>query len=449
MAISYSGPRGQSYTLTIDDNGVKKNIYLQTQMANLQPTLKQTNILNLIRNTNGVGMFSANSNTRYYYNIKEEGLLDTIMDENGMSVDPKTLSATDFSVCAKQLAPIVRAKKFSGFKKDLQLQGLENLVSVKMADYIAQVRLSDQYQMFFEAIQSASLYQQDNLNSFTTFDEGAHYVYNVAVSDGKSAYEHLCEAIDNFQRLGSKTAAQDVNKKIPHCNGIPLGDMVIIASNKFTTYVKQVPGVFAGPGGNELFIKNGIDMIEGVAYFATSQLPKDINFIIMTTGVHGAIAYEECGDIQQLMINGKSESIMNFNITMIDDPNWSGSYRIDFENTIKKDILFPELIFVSSSSSKLPTKSRSIKASVKSGEIGKDEVDAMMIGFNSKLSGLNESIATLKEKIVKYENLMKSNNKDEKIKIAYKDSKNKLKITEEQKETLVKLISTWTKKISK
>lgn len=452
MAIAYTGPRAQTYSLTINDNGVKKNIYLETKMVQLQPTLKQTNILNLIRNTNGVGMFNDNSNTRYYYNIKEEGDLDIIMDAEGAKIDPRTIDASDMSILAKQLAPITRVKKFKGFKSDLKIQGLENVVATKMADYIAQVRLSDQAAMFKQTIASAADFQRNNLDAYTTFDEGAHYVYGKEFADGNEAHDHLCEAIDNFQRLGSSTAAQDINKKIPHCNGVPLSDMVIIASNAFTTKLKKVPGVFAGPMGNELFMKNGIDMVEGVPYIATSQLPKNIHFIITTTGVHGAIAYEECGNISQEIISGKSESVMNHNIVMVDDPNYSGCYRIDYTNMIKKDILFDDLIFVSSNEKTLPTKTRGIKTQVRDATINVDEVNTLIASYKQKLEGAENNIKALDEKITKVQTSLKEGGKNidrETIKKELEGLKAKYKSENSLKDEIEKSIKNWNKAIGK
>ncbi len=448
MAIAYSGPRAQSYTLTIDDNGNKKNIYLHTQMANLQPTLKQTNILSLIRNTNANNMFSAYANSRYYYNIKESGELSTIRDETGMVVDPRTLKGTELQVTAKQLAPITRVKMFTGFKDDLKIQGLENVAAIKMADYIAQVRLNDQKDLFTKAINDVALYQQDNLSSFTTFDEGAHFVYNKTIIDGNDAYDHLCEAIDNFQRLGTDFAEQDINKQIPHCNGISPSDMVIIASNSFTTKLKKVPGIFAGPGGNELFMKNGIDLVESVPYIATSQLPKNIHFMIMTTGIHGAIAYEECGDIIQMDLGGKSESIMNFNIVMVNDPNYSGAYRIDFTSVIKKDVIFPELIFISSNYKSLPTDKGQVKSMARSGNYNESDI-AKQIAYNqSHLKNLYQNKNDIENNLETLKNNYKQN-KDKTILQEISDNQDKVNHINDQIDSLKKLIKNLSKQLKK
>lgn len=451
MAIAYTGPRAQTYSLTINDKGVEKNIYIQTKMVQLQPTLKQTNILNLIRNTNGTGMFNDYSNTRYYYNIKEEGPIDVIMDADGVKVDPRTLQATELSILAKQIAPITRVKKFSGYKRDLKIQGLENVVATKMADYIAQIRLADQAAMFKQAIADAADYQQTNLDGLTIFDEGAHFVVGQEFDDGNAAHDHLCEALDNFQRLGSTSATPEVNQKIPHCNGIPLSDMIIIASNAFTTKLKKVPGVFASTPGNELFMKNGIDMVEGVAYIATSQLPKGINFIITTTGVHGAIAYEECGNITNQVISGKSESVMNFNITMVDDPDYSGFYRIDFESVIKKDILFPELIFVSSSNKALPTSKKGIRLQVRDATINVDEVNTLIASYKQKLEGSESNLKTLEEQITKAKTKLEEAKKDDKeaIKKQLDALKVKFKNEKDIKAEIEKSIKNWNKAIGK
>lgn len=450
MAISYSGPRGSTYQLSVDDNGVKKTIYLQTKMVELQPTLKTTNFLNLIRNTAGVGMYDANSNTRYYYNIKEEGELDVIYDSNGLQIDPRTLDVNEFSVEAKQLAPITRAKKFGGYKTDLKTQGLENVVSIKMADYINQVRLDDQRTMMMQAMNEAANFQEENLSAYTTFDEGAHFVINKQITDGNDAHDHLCEALDNFQRLGSKNAAQEVNQKLPHCNGVPLSDMVIIASNAFTTKLKKVPGVFAGPMGNELFMKNGIDMVEGVPYIATSQLPKDVHFIILTTGNHGAIAYEECGTIAEMEIAGKSQSVMNHQIVMVDDPNWTGCYRIDYSSTIKKDILFPDLIFVSSAAKSLPTKRKMIKRQIKDGTISVEDARTVLNSYKTKLNTSEENIKALGEQISKLVDSLKEKGVDkESVNASIASLKEKLKTESSNKNDLLKTIDAWAKRLSK
>lgn len=450
MAISYTGPRGSTYQLSVNDNGVKKTIYLQTKMVELQPTLKTTNFLNLIKNTAGVGMYDANTNTRYYYNIKEEGELDVIYNSEGLKIDPRTLDVNEFSVEAKQLAPITRAKKFGGYKADLKIQGLENVVAIKMADYINQVRLEDQRSMMMQAMNAAANFQEDNLNEYTTFEEGAHFVINKQITDGNDAHDHLCEALDNFQRLGSKNAAQEINQKLPHCNGVPLSDMVIVASNSFTTKLKKVPGVFAGPMGNEIFMKNGIDMVEGVPYIATSQLPKDVHFIILTTGNHGAIAYEECGTITEMTIAGKSQSVMNHQIVMVDDPNWTGCYRIDYSSTIKKDILFPDLIFVSSAAKSLPTKRKMINKQIKDGTFSVEDARTVLNSYKTKLNTSEENIKALDEQISKLVDSLKENGVDkESIKASIASLKEKLKTESSNKNDLLKTIDAWAKRLSK
>ncbi len=446
MAIGFTGPRAQSYSLLYNDKGTEKSIYLQTRMVQLQPLLKNTNILSLIRNSSGVGTNDPSSNTRFYFNIKDEGDLSVVRDENGMVVDPRTIKANKMQVIAKQVAPIDRVIKFGGFKKDLDINGLENLVSIKMSDYIYQKRMKDQNTVFQKALLEAADFQKVNLDGLTTFDEGAHYITNkkFGSTDANAAYDHLCEAIDNFTRLGQENASQDVNKTIPHCYGVPLTDMIILASNQFTTILKKVPGLFSSEAGNEMFKQYGLSMVEGVPYYATSQLPRGINFIILTTGIHGAICYEECGSIMSEKIDGKTESVMNFQCKMVDDPEYSGAFRIDFTDTIKMDIIFPELIFVSSQEKALPTKSKSVKDKLIDEDVSKSEADMVIAGYSSRLKTANEDIAALNDAI---EKIKASNDKNAKKQLNKKYEL--LKTAKNNKDNIEKAIKLWKEKSAK
>ena len=148
MAIGYSGPRAMSMLLEVN-SGVagaadKKKVYLSTGIAALQPMLAAPFILNVIKNTSRTNASNGNVNSRYYYEQKSGNATLISNSENSVIVDPRTLESENIEVTVKQVAPQSVAKKFSGARKDFEVEGLENLASSKIANYMIQRRLNKQ-----------------------------------------------------------------------------------------------------------------------------------------------------------------------------------------------------------------------------------------------------------------------------------------------------------------
>lgn len=347
MAIGYSGPRGQSMLLKVDDrSGTDKSVYIQTKMLELQPLLTQPFILNLIKNTNGSNT-NEFVNSRYYYN-KKSGAATKISDStDGVIVDPTTIEAESMTFVTKQFAPEQWAKKFKGAYLDLTLDGLTNAAAIKMSDYIIESRVTKQNRVFNEALSAAKQVQDTSLSTLTTFKTGAHFVKTTYV-DANAAYKDLSQAIISFQKLGAANAIGQFNKDIPYVLGVPKQDMLVLMSDEFASMLFEKAGLFASDvGNNKLFQQLDLKLVLGVPAMITSTLPEGTNFMIITTGRCGALVYEEVGNVAFKKVDGKTIATLESNATMVTDPNWSGFYRIDYADIFKMGVLFPELIFVS------------------------------------------------------------------------------------------------------
>lgn len=354
MAIAYSGPRGQSLLLQV--KGVSgqgdQNIYLETIMKDINPLLQNSFILNLIKNTSTKDGRNAYVNSRYYYTIKSQHATKISDSTTAMITDPRTISTENIDVEVRQLAPVEYAKKFGGALRDLEIDGLENVASEKLASFIYQRWLTKQADAFNDCLYWANQVQTKIVGAdatATTFEAGAHLV-TATYTTSNQIYQDLTKAIQNFQRLGAYNSKQTWNQDIPYLNGVPKTDMLILMSDECASILLQTPGLFASDSGNELFRKLGLKNILGVECLITSQLPAGVNFMIITTGVHGSIGYEEIGNVSIKNIQGKMLPVLNTSAVMVNDPNWSGFYRIDYADAYKLGVILEDTIFVSAES---------------------------------------------------------------------------------------------------
>lgn len=390
MAIGYSGIRAQTMLLQVREGikGTKQNIYIHTQINRLQPMLKSPFILDAIKNTTGSNASDAFANTRYYYN-KQATDAELITDpENPLKKDPRTLEAENIDILVAQIAPVEYAKKFSGSLRDLQMEGLEQTASVKISDFMEQRRITKQLQMWAMAIDAAETTQKDSsLTSATTFDKGAHYVTET-FTDGDDIYNSLSAAINSFQKFGLPSAINEFNKSIDYVLGINKNDMIILMSPDCAAKLLKLNGLFASDTGNKLFQDLELTKVLGVPMRIENTLPEGVNFIITTTGTHGALAYETCGKVGLAKIAGQEMSVLGLEAVMMPDPNWSGFYRIDISDTFKMGIVFPELILVSSENAS--SKAKTIKADLKSGTMSVKEAKDKLTQWAQRVSQLKE-----------------------------------------------------------
>ncbi len=138
-----------------------------------------------------------------------------------------------------------------------------------------------------------------------------------------------------------------------------------------------------------MFQKLNLKTIWGIPLLIDDTLPDGTNFMIITTGTHGALAYEECGTIAQQKTNGMNIATLEQSAAIVVDPQWSGYYRIDYEETFKMDVIFPELVFVSSEAEEIS--GRSIKADVKDGTVSIETVNKMITTNSEKINDLEET----------------------------------------------------------
>ncbi len=361
MAIGYNGPRGQTLELKVSSgiNGsAAQNIYLETVVSQIQPLLKAPFILDVIKNTTGDSAHQ-DKNSRYYYN-KKSGAETLIAqgDDRGMVTDPRTLGIENISEYVAQLAPQKYAKKLGGMLEDLKVAGLENAVSVKIADYLEQSRRSKQIQAFESILAAAKQVQKlPAFTSATTLEGGAHLVTGT-YTDGKVLTKDLSKAIISFKRFGAPNASLQANRDIPYCLGINAEDMLILLNEELAPLLFEAnQGLYASDTGlNQLFRDLNIKKLFGVPLMTTTQLPAEVNFMIIATGTHGTIGYEEIGNVANVPYKNQLIPVMEKDANMVLDPNWSGAYRIDIYDNYKLGVILKELAIVSvTSDTSIPT----------------------------------------------------------------------------------------------
>lgn len=354
MAIAYSGPRGQTMLLTVNNGkDAAQNVYIHTVIKEVQPLLKTPFILNMIKNTNNDESHRF-VNTRYFYNVKRTPGTKISDSENAMITDPRNLASENIKLEVRQLAPVEYAKKLSGAFRDLGLEGCKNTASVAIADFMMERRLDKQEEIFSD-LQKAAIAKQKEIvaaaATATSFVEGAHAV-QATYNSAQELYDDLNSAINEFMKLGQSNAKIDYNQKIQYVRGIPKQDMFILITHEMAALLLEKPGLYASDKGNELFQKLDLKWFLGVPFFISSQLPAGVNFMIITTGTHGTIGYEEVGNVSfKKDNNGKDIEVLEGTAIMLPDPQWSGFYRIDITDCYKMGIIFDDLVFVSTTNS--------------------------------------------------------------------------------------------------
>lgn len=395
MAIGYSGPRAMSMLLNVN-SGVagapdNKKVYLSTTIAALQPMLAAPFILNVIKNTNRSEGSNGNVNSRYYYQQKSGKATLISNSEDSMLVDPRTLTAENIDVTVKQVAPQSVAMKFSGARRDFEIEGLENLASSKIASYMVERRLDKQiaaWQLLYKGAQDTQKALAAKESTAVTWEKGAHWVKET-FANSDDIYDALRMAISKYKKLGLPNAPAKFNQDLPCVKGIQDNDMLIIMNTESSSLLLGKQGLYASDSGNELFQKLNLKTIWGIPLLIDDTLPDGTNFMIITTGTHGALAYEECGTIAQQKSNGMSIATLEQTATILPDPQWSGFYRIDYEETYKMDIIFPELVYVSSQAE--PISGRSVKADMRDGSISVETVNKFITTNLEQISNLEET----------------------------------------------------------
>ena len=389
MAVGYSGPRGQTMLLTVNSSigGTDQNVYIHTIMNDVKPMLKAPFILNLIRNTNSANAHSEFANTRYYYNMKKSSATLISDSDNPLATDPRNLASENVKLLVKQIAPVEYAKKLSGAFRDLELQGAENTAAVAVADFIEQRRLEKQMNLWVQAINAAGTVQKNSTSAATTFKDGAHYV-NATYSTSDDIYNDLVAAINSFQTFGLTNSKLQYNQNIPYIMGITRNDMIIVISPTAASLLFKTPGLYASDSGNELFRKANLKEFLGVPLYIDATLPAGTNFMILTTGYCGALAYEECGKISKSVVNGKEMPVIEGSANMLVDPNWSQFWRIDISDIFKMDVIFPELILVSSEN--VIASGKSLRIDVRDGTLTIEQVKLFIKKFREEIKVLED-----------------------------------------------------------
>ena len=188
------------------------------------------------------------------------------------------------------------------------------------------------------------------------------------------------------------------------CLGVPQEDMVILLSAKKASKLLKTPGLYASDSGNELFRKANLKEFLGVPLYVTNALPAGTNFVLMTTGTHGAIGYEQVGDVSEKTIGGVKMSVLEGNATMVPNPNWSQYYRIDCIDVFKLGIIFADLIIVSSenvsvagASSRKANKADTFD--VNQGHYNRTDLEKLISLDNTEIKSYQDQKANIQDKI--------------------------------------------------
>lgn len=318
-----------------DNAGQAQKIEVTTQVGTVIPALTVPSILSLIRNTSVTVAKDMNSNTRYIAEVKakSEVLISKSDGKTGtFTKDPRNLTASDLEVMVCELTPEMEGAKYRNIEWDGTVEGFSDLLGRKMASFIAIRRTKKSFRAIKELIQASEATQTNivaQTATATNFDEGAH-VEKLDINSSEDAYNLWVRATSNFQRIGTEDAI-GLNKDYAHAEGIAPEDVFVIMSPEFEAKLLGKQGVFASQSGNELFRKAGITEVLGIQTTKAIAIPKNVHFIVVTTGANGTYGYEE-------VAGGEKGNILI-------DPDWSFAKRLDCQDTFTMGVVLPFQVF--------------------------------------------------------------------------------------------------------
>lgn len=172
---------------------------------------------------------------------------------------------------------------------------MQDVLSRSLGQHVGQRRVIKEQSAFTQAVAAAEAEQTKIVASTagaTTFAKGAHVVKET-LGDAAKSYASLKNSLANFQRIGLDSAPEALGKAYKHAVGIGKNDILVLATPEFEADILSTPGVYASESGNKLFRDAGIKKILGVDFTSNITLPAGVNYIIITTGINGALSHEQ------------------------------------------------------------------------------------------------------------------------------------------------------------
>lgn len=340
--MSLTLPRSQTVEVTgvTTDGKETGKIDITTKVGTMIPALTIPDILQLIRNTSVEAAQNIKQNSRYVAETKagEEVIISQSDGKTGtLTNDPRTMTAEDLEILVATINPEMKGKKYRNLEWDENTETFQDALARKIASFIAVRRTRKNFRAIREMVAAAEDIQTKIVavtSTAITFKLGAH-VEVKAIATADDAYDKFVDAVTEFQRIGTPEAVEQLNIKYAHAEGIGKPDIIVIGSPEFEAKILGKPGVFASESGNALFKQAGIKKILGLDFTSSITLPRDVNFIVVTTGMNGTYGYET--------VDGGTKG------RIVTDPDWSFAKRLDLKDTFSMGVVLPFQIYVSKS----------------------------------------------------------------------------------------------------
>lgn len=288
-------PKSYTIDLLFDSDGQKEKIPLNTVIAEIAPNLCGPTILETITNTSAI-------DTSNFADVEYRALAKTkptVTYKNGKYVtDPKNLTYKTMEVKPVRLSPIEIADKFSLRGIDRKADpNWERLLATNIVNFTQEIKMNNEI-LAFNNLAYAAQQTQANIiktdSGATTFKLGAH-VEKKNLNNADDVYNALSQAKTVIKNIGKANALTTYDKNFKYANGIDLNDVVCLMSDEVLDLLLSKPGVFASDAGLEVFKNLKIRNILGVNVIPTSNLPIGVNFLMLTVGKMGALAFNKIG----------------------------------------------------------------------------------------------------------------------------------------------------------
>lgn len=341
----------QGSTVKINNLTNNTTIDLTDILGQVSPLLMSPAILDLIRNTSVKPAASITGNSVYAGTVKP--ISEQTITKNGNSAgnvlakDPRAKTSREIEAMVSRHAAEQFADKLHGLGYDLNTPSGRAELALQVAGWIGLRRMEKSIKLIDEAIKAADVVQADIVAGFTdkhgvrgviaaqagatTFAKGAH-VETKAVSTSDDAYTLFAAATANFRRLGLATSKNLADKQYSRSIGMTKKDVFVIMTPEFEALILAKAGVFASTEGNALYKKASIKEILGIPTTTALELPEDVNFMVITTGINGALGHQLIGD-------GIASNI-------VVDPDWTFGQRVDMVDNFTLGVVYDYQIFV-------------------------------------------------------------------------------------------------------
>ncbi len=327
----------KSYTVsvtTVDAQGQRHNIELDTVLAEIAPYLSTPTIIELIANTSAVDT-SKFADIDYRAIAKSEPTVSYV--DGKLVKNPEELEYKTLEINPVRLRPveIVDKYKLNGIDISADDGSYKDGLARQVINFSDAIRIDNEVlalnNLAFSAQKTQTAIKAAH-NEATTFKKGAHVeIKNLTTAD--DVYNSLSQAKTVIKKIGKPNAATAYDANFKYARGINLTDVVCLIDEEKLDLLLSKSGVFASESGNELFKTARIKNVLGIDVIPTSNLPEGVNWIMVTTGKMGALGYTKIGIGDWFQFDG--------------DPKWQRNQRLHCAREQVLGVIYEQLILAS------------------------------------------------------------------------------------------------------